>query len=150
MATVIGYMLTWTVYGSWLQGDKRGYVKDGEVLKGNTELRKWSKGKQKQDEIQLSKEQRQIVEKAILNAADIIKQKVYALAVCPFHVHVVAENVDKMIEDIVRGYKDAGYFALRKNGFKGKVWTKGYDKRYCYDKDSLKKRIDYVQGYNKG
>jgi len=30
MARMIGYMLTRTTYGTWLQGDKRGYVKDGE------------------------------------------------------------------------------------------------------------------------
>ncbi len=30
MASMIGYMLTWTTYGTWLRGDKRGYVKDGE------------------------------------------------------------------------------------------------------------------------
>ncbi len=30
MVRMIGYMLTRTTYGMWLQGDKRGYVKDGE------------------------------------------------------------------------------------------------------------------------
>jgi len=30
MARMIGYMLTWTTYGTWLQRDKRGYVKDDE------------------------------------------------------------------------------------------------------------------------
>jgi len=30
MARMIGYMLTWTTYRTWLQGDKRGYVKDDE------------------------------------------------------------------------------------------------------------------------
>jgi hypothetical protein len=26
MKRIIGYMVTWTTYGSWLQGDKRGLV----------------------------------------------------------------------------------------------------------------------------
>ena len=30
MARMIGYILTWTTYDTWLQGNKRGYVKDGE------------------------------------------------------------------------------------------------------------------------
>ena len=30
MARMIGYILTWTTYGKWLQRDKRGYVKEGE------------------------------------------------------------------------------------------------------------------------
>ena len=29
MACLIGYMLTWPTYGSWLQGDEKGYAKDG-------------------------------------------------------------------------------------------------------------------------
>jgi hypothetical protein len=29
MSKIIGYMVTWTTYGSWLPGDERGYVKDG-------------------------------------------------------------------------------------------------------------------------
>ncbi len=29
MARLIGYMLTWPTYGSWLQGGEKGYVKDG-------------------------------------------------------------------------------------------------------------------------
>ena len=40
MGLLIGYMLTWTTYGSWLQGDKRGYVKNGEILGSNPELYK--------------------------------------------------------------------------------------------------------------
>ena len=36
---MIAYMVTWTTYGSWLQGDKRGYVKDGQILGGNYNLK---------------------------------------------------------------------------------------------------------------
>jgi len=32
MAKTVGYMVTWTTYGTWLQGDRRGYVRDGQVL----------------------------------------------------------------------------------------------------------------------
>jgi len=38
MPKTLGYMLTWTTYGSWLQGDERGYVKDGQTLRGDKEL----------------------------------------------------------------------------------------------------------------
>lgn len=33
MVRMIAYMLTWTTYGTWLQGDKRRYVKDGETAR---------------------------------------------------------------------------------------------------------------------
>jgi len=32
-------MVTWRTYGTWLQGTKKGYVKDGEVIKKNERLR---------------------------------------------------------------------------------------------------------------
>ena len=35
-----GYMITWTTYGSWLQGDERGYVKNRNVLGKDEGLRK--------------------------------------------------------------------------------------------------------------
>jgi hypothetical protein len=31
-------MLTWTAYGSWLQGDRRKYVKNGQILDPNPSL----------------------------------------------------------------------------------------------------------------
>jgi len=36
---IIGYMITWTTYGSWLQGGKRGYVKNGKILPANDKLK---------------------------------------------------------------------------------------------------------------
>jgi len=39
MKRMIGYMVTWTTYGTWLQGDKRGYVKDGKTLAQNDKLK---------------------------------------------------------------------------------------------------------------
>ena len=30
-------------------------------------------------------------------------------------------------------------------GIEGKVWTRGYDVRFCFDEEALKQKIDYVQ-----
>ena len=38
MAGMIGFMATWTTYGTWLQGHKKGYVKNGKILEANPEL----------------------------------------------------------------------------------------------------------------
>jgi len=32
-------MVTWTTYGTWLEGEKKGYVKKGRVMAGNLEER---------------------------------------------------------------------------------------------------------------
>jgi hypothetical protein len=44
---LIGYMVTWTTYGSWLQGDKRGYVKNGTILPANDKLKSANRKQQK-------------------------------------------------------------------------------------------------------
>ena len=147
MNETIAYMVTWTTYGTWLQGDKRGYVKDGKVLRGNYKLREINKINQKGSKVKLSKSSREIVKKAILQEALRIGHTIYAIEICSNHVHLVAEYDGSEIGDAVSRYKNAGYFALRKIGFKGRVWTKGFDKRYCFDEGELKARIDYVNGH---
>jgi hypothetical protein len=32
-------MITFTTYGTWLQGDERGYVKNGRILPGDETLK---------------------------------------------------------------------------------------------------------------
>jgi REP element-mobilizing transposase RayT len=145
MAKTTGYMVTWTTYGSWLQGDKRGYVKDGKTREENAQLERQNRGAQRQATVKLTKANREIIKGAIADEAKRLNQKVYAIAVYSSHVHLVLDYDKREIGELIRSYKNAAYFALRKNGFAGRVWTRGYDIRYCFDDESLKKRIDYVR-----
>ena len=145
MAKMVGYMLTWTTYGSWLQGDKRGYVKDGEILGKKKSLEKANKRKLQSDAVRLTKAQCDIVKKAIYEKAKKVGQRIYAIAVCKTHVHLVADHVLEAIENSAAIYKSAASKALREKGFEGKVWTNGYDKRYCFDQESLRNKIGYVE-----
>jgi REP element-mobilizing transposase RayT len=149
MAKTLGYMLTWTTYGTWLQGDERGYVKDGEVLPANEMLMQANKNLQIQDIVKLSVVQQDTVRQAILKEAILQKQRIYALSVQSNHVHLVAEYTPQPIEKIVAYYKKAGRLALKSLGRDGKVWTAGYDKRFCFNKETLERKIRYVQNHNK-
>jgi REP element-mobilizing transposase RayT len=144
MGKVIGYMVTWTTYGTWLQGSKRGYVKGGEVHGARAGLKEANKKKQKERRFILTKENRESVRKAILDEAGRLGQENYAMAISTTHVHMVVGVIDEPIETAVARYKRAATKALRAKGITGKVWTRGYDKRYCFDEKSLKDRIDYV------
>jgi REP element-mobilizing transposase RayT len=144
---MIGFMATWTTYGTWLQGDRKGYVKNGTILEANAELEKFNRKLLKHDEIKIPRDLRIIVKNSILEEAELIGQKVYAIAVCSNHVHIVVENISKRCGYSVGRFKRAATKALRKCGCKEKVWTKGFDKRYCYDKEELEKKIKYVQRY---
>lgn len=140
-------MITFTTYGTWLQGDKRGYVKKGRICLGNKALRQINEQLRSQEAVILSKVQQQIVRKAITKEADAQKQHIYALSVKPNHVHIVAQNSWQPISRIVAYYKKAARIALKAAGHNGKLWTRGYDKRFCFDMKSLEQRIKYVRSH---
>jgi hypothetical protein len=147
MGSVVGYMLTWTTYGTWLQGDARGYVKDGKTFKGNPALLRANKESQQYETVRLDGQQKDIVRDAILEESECMGQKILALSVWSTHVHLVVENINEPVGVVAGRYKRAATCALQVDGFEGKVWTKGYDKRYCFDEASLKARVDYVNGH---
>ena len=148
MARTLGYLLTWTTYGTWLQGDERGYVKDGEVLGANVAIKIDCRKNLKRAAVRLRRDERAVVREAILGAREKFDQKILAIAVCSNHVHVVCEYVDVPIGVVVSYYKNAGRMALKTMGFRGRAWTKGYDKRFCFDEAALAERIRYVKGHD--
>jgi REP element-mobilizing transposase RayT len=149
MAKLVGYMLTWTTYGSWLQSDKRGFVRDGEILQGDERILELCKKLQKGPTIKLTKQEKAVVEAAILNEAKRINHKIEALAICTNHIHLAARPSDKSIERIVSMYKSVATRALRYYGRTGRIWTKGFDKRFCFTQEELAIKIDYIQNHNK-
>ncbi len=149
VAKTLGYMITWTTYGTWLQGDGRGYVKNGQTYDGNKALMQRNIKLQAQDMIKLSRNQQQVVRKAITEEAKSQDQHLYALSVQSNHVHMVAEYTRQPISYIVAYYKKSARLAMKAAGHNGKLWTKEYDKRFCFDRTALEQRIKYVQEHNK-
>ena len=137
-------MITWTTYGSWLQGREQGFVKDGNERGANPALMRSNIRALKNDAVRLNREQRIIVGETIIEASKRFGQKILAIAVCSNHVHIVAEYVDVPISVLAGYYKNAGRAALKKCGFEGKVWTRGFDKRFCFSEKDLRARVDYV------
>jgi REP element-mobilizing transposase RayT len=146
---LIGYMVTWTTYGTWLQGDERGYVKDGVILPGNEKLKAANQEQQESETVRLNAKQKQIVERAILDEAQKISQKIFAIAVCSNHIHIVAEVSSESIEKVVHRYKRLSTFVLQKSGMATrKIWSKGFDKRFCFTDKDIGQRIQYVNKHN--
>ena len=147
MAKLVGYLVTWTTYGSWLQGDRRGYVKDGQILQGDEAMLGLCKNLQKGSTVQLNKQEKEIVRRAISQEAERIGQKLEALTVCTNHVHLVLRFHQESIELAVNRYKNVATRVLRGNGRQGRVWTSGFDKRFCFTETDLTRRITYVQSH---
>ncbi len=147
MAKMLGYMVTWTTYGTWLPGDDRGYVAHGKILAKNEGLRQANMGRLKSKIVNLSQQEQETIREAILSKSEDLEQKIYANVVCSNHVHIVAQRISKSIERVVSYYKNAARLVLRANGFSGRLWTRGFDKRFCYDHSQLEGRIEYLQGH---
>lgn len=141
-------MVTWTSYGTWPQGDKRGYVKDSKILPGDEKIKGICQRLQKQPAVILNETEKSIVHQAILKESEKVGQTIKALAVCTNHVHLVAEPCCESIEKIVSRYKNAAMFALYSFGRNGRIWTRGFDKRFCFTEDQLAARIAYVQNHH--
>jgi len=99
--------------------------------------------------VKLSRNQQHVVRKAITGEAESQDQRIYALSVQSNHVHIVAKYTREPISKIVAYYKKSARLALKAAGHNGKLWTKGYDKRFCFDRTALEQRIKYVQDHNK-
>jgi len=149
MAKTVGYMITWTTYGTWLQGRKQGFVKNGDVRGENVAIKKDCEKKLDDKPVRLGCKEKDVVRDAILEASKRFKQRILAIAVYSNHVHIVCEYVDVPVSVVVGYYKNAGRVALRENGLDGRIWTRGYDKRFCFDEKSLTERIKYVEGHKK-
>jgi REP element-mobilizing transposase RayT len=145
MKKMIGYMLTWTTYGTWLQGDKRRYVNDGRVLPPDEVLESANKKLQTSPTVRLTNEQKRVVEDAIIKEAQRIGHQILALAVCLNHIYLWAGLGNESIESAVSRYKNVATCALKKTGLIKKVWTRGFDKRFFYNEEELKQKIEYVR-----
>ena len=71
------------------------------------------------------------------------------MAVRSNHVHIVVESISKTCGYSVGRFKKAATKALKKCGLTSKIWTKGFDKRYCYYQHELDTKIKYVQKHKK-
>ena len=145
MAEMIGFMATWTTYGTWLQGHKKGYVKNGTILDANPILEQSNRESLKYEKVKIPQYLRETVKKTILEEAKQIGQRVYAITVCSNHVHIVVDSIGAKCGYSVGRFKRAATIELRKYGFDHKVWTKGFDKRYCFNKQEIDNKIKYVQ-----
>jgi len=148
MAKTVGYMLTWTTYGSWLPGDKRKYVQNGKILNGNEKIYEHARKIQKSPAVKLTNKEKSIVERAIIKEVQNVGQQLGAIAVCSNHVHLIVRWSYHPVEEIVGRYKNAGMFALGDTGRTGRIWTKGHHRSFCYTEEELARKIQYVERHN--
>jgi len=103
----------------------------------------------KYPKVLLTTAQRKIIEKAVIEESAGLNQKIHAIAVGKSHIHLVTDCNFISAASAVSHYKNAARLAIESNGFVGRLWTKGFSVRYCFDENQLNKVIQYVNRHNR-
>lgn len=99
--------------------------------------------------VRLNRMQKEKARKAIIDCSLKTGGQLLAISVHSNHVHVVIGCGGKKISSVASELKNSAYFALKSEGHNGRVWTRGYDVRYCFDEKELQNRIEYVNRHER-
>ena len=136
-------MFTFTTYGTWLRGDERGWVCDGKINPENKDYKNSDYRNLKYPQYIFDKKKFNDIGEAIGNVVvNKLGMNLYALSVNKTHIHFIVGELRIAVPDLVRKVKDAVRTHLNENRA---IWTKGYDKRFCYTNEDVLTRINYVQ-----
>lgn len=139
-------MITMTTYGTWLRGDQRGWVDDGVIFPADPVLESADRARMKHtpytfSPLQLYNVGRFIGESLVSRMHAVI----LALTQQTWHTHFVIGVTPCDVSEIVKCAKDAVRWGLKPGR---PVFADGYDKRFCFDADSVRKRVGYVEKHN--
>jgi len=150
MPEPLAFFLTWTTYGTWLPGDERGWVRQGEGFQlPDPVLKKMAQDLMTEPPCALTEPQRKLVEKTITDHCRIRGWHLHALNCRTNHVHVVvtAQRDPEDVRDQFKAWctrklkecQRAGNEPVRENW-----WTERGSQRYIGDEESLEAVIRYV------
>lgn len=90
MANTLATMITMTTYGTWLRGDRRGWVDNGEIFPPDPELESADRARMKHDTFLFPRDQLLEVGNFIgTSLTDRLQLPVFALTVGTWHAHIV-------------------------------------------------------------
>jgi REP element-mobilizing transposase RayT len=151
----LAYFITWTTYGTWLSGDRRGWIKKGHagVRPPNWRIEDQARGRMKEDAVVLTDSQRATVEQTIQAHCDIRKWDLHSVNARTNHVHVIV-TANRDPDEVMNQFKT---WCSRKlsdaAGLQGTVaskagrrhwFTEGGDKEVIYDEEHLRSAVRYV------
>ena len=144
----VAYFITWTVYGTFLQGDSRWWRKrNAGELPPQPLLEQWHRDRLNHEIILLNDEHRHIVKCEIENHCNRRGWKTWVANPRTTHVHAVINTPgyagatvrDQLKANCTRGIREAdGRFVDRP------VWTTKGDVQYLHTEDDLELAIMYA------
>ena len=143
----LGYFLTWSTYGTWLPGDKRGWRRKGEIeIQPPSRISLESaKSAMKETTFRLNKKDRLVVEATIARHCEIRNWELHTARARSNHVHVVLTAPSYTPETVRDQLKAWCTQKLKANYPKRETfWTEGASRRYLNTEDELEAAIIYV------
>ena len=143
-----GYFITWTVYGTFLQGDSRWWRKRAEGERPPQPLlEQWHRDRLKHDVILLNEDHRKVVEAEVQHHCERRGWKLWVVNPRTNHVHVVVsasgyegEKVrDQLKANCTRGIREIDSRFLDRP-----VWTTKGDVQFLKKDNDLEKAIEYA------
>lgn len=139
-------MITSTTYGTWLRGDRRGWIDDGKLMPSLPWLEANDRTRMAHEPYLFVRDELHAIGQMIGDSlSSRLGVLIFALHVGTWHVHLVVGATHHHIADVTCCMKDAVRYGLRAGR---PIWTTDYDKRFCFDEQSLAARIRYVERHN--
>ncbi|GHT15665.1 hypothetical protein FACS1894170_13200 [Planctomycetales bacterium] len=155
----LAFLLTFTTYGTWLHGSKKGSVdplhnKYGEdFVEDDTEREKQEFAKLKHQPVYLTSQERETIEAAIREACEFRHWHLLEINVRTNHVHVVVhadETPKKIIEKLkMRATTMMNEKARAAGSCPRTLWTRGGSGRYLWNETAVQAACQYVREQDK-
>lgn len=139
----LAIMFTMTTYGTWLRGDKRGWVQDGRIYPANPTLEAKDRKKLKHPPFLFNEAELFGIGNAIGESLiQRLEQRILAMTIRTWHVHFIVSKTSIDVSRIAKCAKDAVRYHLRLGR---PIWTTGYDKWFCFDEQTVHNRVHYIE-----
>jgi REP element-mobilizing transposase RayT len=145
--TPLAYHITWTTYGSWLPGDRRGWVRRGAsaVQVPDSETEDQARAAMAEASVVLTESQREVVAQTVRDHCLIRRWTLHAVNARSNHVHVVATagvSPERVLDQL------KAWCSRRLNAatcdLPAKWRTYHGSTKYIWDEPYLREAIDYV------
>ncbi len=144
----VAYFITWTVYGTFLQGDARWWRAKGKGSQPPQPLlERWHRDRLKHEVILLTEEHRNLVNREVARLSDFRDWHLWVANARSNHVHVVvtaAEHSGKQVRDQLKANCTR---VLRENDSRfadRPVWTTGGDWKCINSENDLQLAVAYA------
>lgn len=161
MMSDFALLITWTCYGQWLPGDKRGYVSNTRNKAGGFEpkeniagtpyttddrdSRELAKSLQKHETVRLTVDQARCVAESLVAAATERGWIIVQGAVMANHVHLVVRDCPDDGPTVRRVFKGVSQARLSSiEGHPRRWWTHGGSDRYLHGAPPIEAAALYV------